>query len=309
MEALGVDAAVVRVGRGSPRTPRRGRNAYVGVAGMGGVNRSVVVAVVLGALQGVLEWLPVSSEGNVAVVLAALGETPTTAVLYALFLHAGTAASAAAYYREEFVDVLRTAPGWRPGAGFAGETATLAYLVVATLTSGVVGAVAFLALESLVSALTGGAFVALVGGLLVATGVLQRVAGGTGLGGRDAPDAVDAVLVGTLQGLAVLPGVSRSGTTASALLLRGHDGEAAFRLSFLLSVPAALGAAGLAVADHGGLPTLAPTPALAAVVTAAVVGYLSIDALVRVVRRLAFWAVCVALGALGVLGGVLVALA
>jgi undecaprenyl-diphosphatase len=275
----------------------------------GSVSESVVVAVVLGALQGVLEWLPVSSEGNVAVALAALGESPTTAVLYGLFLHAGTAVSATAYYREEFADVARTASDWRPASAFAGETATLTYLVVATLTSGLVGVVAFLALESLVSALTGGAFVALVGGLLVATGVLQRVAGGTDVAGRGGPDAVDAVVVGALQGLAVLPGVSRSGTTASALLLRGHEGEAAFRLSFLLSVPAALGAAGLAVVEHGGLPSVAPLPALVAVVTAAVVGYLSIDVLLRAVRRLAFWAVCVALGALAVLGGVLVVLA
>jgi undecaprenyl-diphosphatase len=273
------------------------------------VNGSVVVAAVLGALQGVLEWLPVSSEGNVAVVLAALGESPTTAVLYGLFLHLGTGVSAAVYYRGEFAGVVRSASAWRPDSAFALETATVSYLALATVTSAAVGVVAFLALESLVSALTGGAFVALVGGLLVLTGLLQRVAGDGATGDRRVPDAVDAVLVGGLQGLAVLPGVSRSGTTTSALLLRGHGGEASFRLSFLLSVPAALGAAGLALLEHGGLPGVAPVPAAVAVLTAAVVGYLSIDALLRVVRRLDFPAVCVGLGSLAVLGGALAAAA
>ena len=112
------------------------------------------------------------------------------------------------------------------------------FLLVATLLSGLVGVGAYLALAELVSAVAGGAFVALVGALLVAMALLHRLAAGR-LGSRETPTLPDAAPVGILRGLAVLPGVSRSGITVSAPLLRGYAGPAAFRLSFLLSIPAA----------------------------------------------------------------------
>jgi undecaprenyl-diphosphatase len=96
--------------------------------------------------------------------------------------------------------------------------------------------------------------------------------------------------------------VSRSGTTVSALLLRGHDGADSLRLSFVLSVPAAFGAGLLVVLDDG-LPTIDPGAATLALALAAVVGYLTVDALVRVVDRVAFWKVCVSFGALAMAGG------
>lgn len=268
------------------------------------MDRSLLIAFVAGVLQGVFEWLPISSEGNIAIALTALGSSPSTAVAFALFLHAGTALSATVYYRGELADILSRLPAWRPEDAFGGETATLSFLAIATVVSGIVALAAYKLLEETISVLTGGAFVAIVGFLLVLTGLLQRFAGGLTLSERAQPDAVDAVLVGVLQGLAVLPGVSRSGTTASALLLRGHDGPASFRLSFLLSVPAALGGGVLAVADSGGLPGVTLEAALVALVVAAVVGYVTIDVLMRLVRRVPFWGVCVGLGGLAIVGGV-----
>ncbi|WP_121821398.1 undecaprenyl-diphosphate phosphatase [Halostella salina] len=268
------------------------------------MDSATLVALIAGILQGIFEWLPISSEGNVAVFLTAVGSSPDAAVQFSLFLHVGTALSATVYYRDEFRDALAVAPEWRPATAFGDETADLSFVVVATLASVGSGLVAYLALDGLVGELTGGAFIVVVGLLLVATGAFQRFAGERALGARDLPDLVDAVLVGTLQGIAVLPGVSRSGTTAGALLLRGHDGPASFRLSFLLSVPAAFGAGALTVLDEGGIPSVAPGPALIAVVAAAIVGYLTIDALMRVVERIDFWAVCVGLGGLAMLGGV-----
>jgi undecaprenyl-diphosphatase len=287
------------------------------------------VAVVVGLIQGVFEWLPVSSEGNVALYLTVVEGLPeTAAVQYALFLHAGTALAAALYYRGEILAVFRTLPRWRPGGAFADrERAELSFLAVATLVSGAVGIGSYLALEAVVSAVAGGAFVALVGVLLVLTGLVQRAAsrgtartdGGTpaeaedatpaaGLGGslgeRERGTLPDALLVGVLQGLAILPGVSRSGTTVSALLLRGYRAEAAFRLSFLLSIPAALGAGLLVVLDTG-VSGVEPLAAALALGTSAVVGYATIDGLLRVVQRIAFWLVCLVLGGLAILGGVL----
>jgi undecaprenyl-diphosphatase len=264
-----------------------------------------LVAVVVGLVQGVFEWLPVSSEGNVAVALTALGSAPGAAVSYALFVHLGTAVSATAYYRDEVRRALGSWTAVRPASAFDGETATLSFVVLATAASSVVGLVALLVLDALVTELTGGAFVALVGALLVATGLLQRFADARSLATRETPDALDAVLVGGLQGLAILPGVSRSGTTTSALLLRGHDGPGSFRLSFLLSIPAALVGGSVGVVRAGGI-GVSPTAGLVALVVAAAVGYATIDLLMRVVRRVAVWRLCVGLGALAIAGGLLI---
>jgi undecaprenyl-diphosphatase len=265
-----------------------------------------LVAILVGLIQGILEWLPVSSEGAVAIATTAVaGASPADATRLALFLHAGTALSAIAYYRGTLQDLLFDLPRWRPRTAFGAETADLSFLAVATVATGVTGVPLYLVLSEAVSVLEGGAFVALIGVLLVGTGLLQRYAGAVALGDRSQPNLLDAVLVGGLQGLAILPGVSRSGTTVSALLLRGHEGENALRLAFVLSIPAALGANALVVLDDG-VPSVSTEAAVLALAVSAVVGYLAIDALLWLVRRIAFWAVCVGFGALAVVGGLLV---
>jgi undecaprenyl-diphosphatase len=269
------------------------------------MSQSLPSAVVVGVLQGIFEWLPISSEGNVAIVLTALGSSPAVAVSYALFLHLGTAVSATVYYREDVRSALSELAAWRQGP-FAPTTRLVSFVGVATAAASAVGLVALLGLGALVSEVTGGGFVAVVGGLLIVTGLVQRFATDRTLGARRSPDLRDAILVGAVQGLAILPGVSRSGVTTSALLFRGHDGPTAFRLSFLLSVPASLIGGAVGVVDHGGLPGVAPASAVVALGTAALVGYASIDLLMRVVRRVPFWLVCVGLGSLAVLGGILV---
>jgi len=266
---------------------------------------SIVVALVVGTLQGIFEWLPISSEGNLAIALSALGRSPDDAVAFALFLHLGTALSATVYYRHELRDVLELVPAWRPGRAFEGEQALVTFLAAGTLVSGVVGIAAYATLDAVVSSVTGGTLVVLVGVLLVATGLFQRLSGSVEGEARAQPRGPDAVLVGALQGLAILPGVSRSGVTAGALLLRGYDGPTSFRLSFLLSIPAAVGGGLLAFADTG-LGEVTLLAAAVALGAAATVGYATIDALMRLVERVSFWGVCLALGSLAIVGGILV---
>lgn len=266
----------------------------------------IVAAVLFGALQGVLEWLPISSEGNVAVVVSALtGATPIAAVQLSLFLHAGTGLAAALYYREDIVALLHPVP---PVREFVSSTDSsrpeLAFLVLATLASGVVGLLVYGVLEALLSGAAIGGLVVLVGVLLIITGLIQRSSTLSGFSQRETPRVFDAVLVGAGQGLALLPGVSRSGTTTSLLLLRGFDETAAFRLSFLLAIPASGAAAVLSIVETGGVPSLGLTAAALGFLTSLVVGYASIDVLLRVVERIAFWLVCLVFGGLMLAGGV-----
>ncbi|SNZ15222.1 undecaprenyl-diphosphatase [Natronoarchaeum philippinense] len=265
----------------------------------------LLVAFLAGVLQGILEWLPVSSQGNLSLFLTAVGTAPEIAVQLSLFLQVGTTVSAALYYRSDIAAALADAPKWRPRSAFERPTAELSFVVLATAMTGLVGVPLYATVLDAASELAGGAFVALIGALLVLTGLFQQTSESVGLGERDLPNWLDAVIVGALQGLAVLPGVSRSGTTASGLLVRGHDGASAFRLSFLMSIPAGLGAAALTMADAGGLPGVSPDSAVVALLASVVVGYAAIDALLRIVERVPFWAVCYGLGGLAILGGAL----
>jgi len=264
----------------------------------------LAVAVLAGIVQGVFEWLPVSSQGNLAIVLATAGLTPDVALQLALFLQLGTTLSAATYYRSDLDAAVRALPGWRPDAAFEGSNALPSFLVVASVATGLVGVPLYVFAVDLAGELSGGLFVALIGVLLLATGAVQLASESIGRSRREDPTLRDACLVGAAQGVAILPGVSRSGVTTSTLLFRSYEPPAAFRLSFLLSIPASVGAAVLTVAGAGGLPGISPAAALTALAVSAAVGYLTIDALMRVVARVPFWAVCVGLGGLAVAGGV-----
>ena len=269
------------------------------------MDRALIVAIVVGALQGVFEWLPISSEGNITLVLSWLGSSPDRAVAFALFLHLGTALSATIYYRGELTDLFTQSLAWRPHTARDDETVVVTFLGVGTLVSGIVGIAAYAVLDQVVSALTGGAIVVLIGVLLVGTGLFQRFSTPDTTTGTERPAVVDAILVGVAQGLAILPGVSRSGMTTGTLLLRGYDGPAAFRFSFILSIPAAVGGGLLAYLDTG-LGGITPRAAVIALLAAFVVGYATIDGLLRIVHRVAFWGVCLGLGFLAIVGGLLV---
>ena len=93
----------------------------------------LLVGILAGVVQGVVEWLPISSEGGVSILLTALGIAPELAVQLSLFLHAGTGLAALTYYRGEVAEVLRDLRGWdRHTDPFAPAAETTTFLLVAT---------------------------------------------------------------------------------------------------------------------------------------------------------------------------------
>jgi len=267
----------------------------------------LLVGILAGVVQGVVEWLPVSSQGNLALFLTAVGTDPDVALQLALFLQLGTTLSAATYYREDVARALRRVPGWRPGEAYDEENALVSYLLVACTMTALVGIPLYVFAVDLAGDLGGAVFVGLIGALLAVTGLAQLTAESTKTGQRRQPTLPDSVLVGAVQGIAILPGVSRSGVTSSALLVRRYEPTEAFRLSFLLSIPASVGAAALTVTGAGGLPGFSPEAAAAALVVSGVVGYLAIGTIVRIAERVSFPALCFGLGGLALLGGLAVA--
>ena len=266
----------------------------------------LAIAILAGVVQGIVEWLPVSSQGNLSLVLTLLGTEPAVALQLALFLQVGTTLSAATYYRQEIRIALATVPGWRPRTAYEGENAIASYIAIASIMTGVVGIPLYIFAVDLASQLTGGLFIAGIGALLIVTGILQFASESISMSTQTTPTLTDSILVGAVQGLAILPGISRSGMTTSAFLFRSYEPPAAFRLSFLLSIPASLGAAALTLISAGGLPGISPAAAAVALTVSAVVGYVTIDALMRIVERVPFWAVCFGLGGLAIVGGGLV---
>ncbi len=234
-------------------------------------------AVVLGLLQGTFEWLPVSSQGIIVVVHSLLfdGEI-AEGIGYSLWLHIGTVPSVLVAFRKETAQIVGEvlARPLRPSP-------LAAFLLVSTVLSGVVGLPLVLYLTDL-SESAGAAAMVVVGVALLLTGALQIARRGPGNRDRDDLEVRDGLLAGVSQGLAVIPGLSRSGVTVAALLWRGFDRREALVLSFLMSVPASLAAAAFAVLDGAFAVT---AEALVGAAVAFCTGLLTIKLLVAVAER------------------------
>lgn len=268
---------------------------------------SFLEGLVLGTVQGITEWLPVSSEGiNTLILLRYFDKPIDEAISFSIWLHTGTLLAALVYFREDISELLKHLPtymrdlGTRAATERDSLTALTTFLIVSTLLTGAVGGPLFLlGLDDL--DMPADVIMAVIGGLLIVTGLVQKLTRRLS-GGRTSPSLGDALLLGVVQAFSVLPGLSRSGLTVSALLFRGYENKAAIRMSFLMSVPVVLGAGiGLAV-SRGVSYDLA---AVAGVVASFVFGLLAIGAVMKIAARVQFWAFCVILGMLS-LGPLLV---
>ena len=249
---------------------------------------SLIESIIIGILQGLLEWLPVSSEGNLVIVLVGVfGLSAEETLSTVIFLHIGTGLAALVYFRKEVYDILigRTAD----------QVDLRLKLFIITLLTGLVGFPIYMWLN--ISLAIGEILLALTGIALIITGLLQRQAAQQKQTGSELTWPI-SIILGAAQGLAIIPGLSRSGLTTSIMLFKNFTGEEAFRISFLMSIPASFAAAfGMMLVD-GFTPD--PYAALSALI-AAIVGYLVIDALLKLARRISFWKICISLGALAVL--------
>lgn len=239
-----------------------------------------------GILQGVTEWLPISSSGqNMLALMNILNITPKDAFSLAIFLHLGTLLAAVIKFRGDIIKLIN----YRDRQLFW-------FIFITTIFSGIVGLPAYLLLKENIDSWTGDAVTGLIGLLLVVTGLIiylsKKKVGRKSLTGSS---VVDMVVVGSLQGLTILPGISRSGVTVSALLLRGYNQKEALRLSFLMSIPVVAGAvsADILTTDVCHMGSL---PVTIGVFTSFVFGYLTIDALLRIAQKIKFESFCVLFG-------------
>lgn len=268
---------------------------------------SLLHSIVLGIVQGLTEFLPISSTAHLRIVPAFLGwKDPGTA--FTAVVQLGTMLAVVVYFRE---DLLRIARTWlaslrRPELRGELDARLGWYLIVATIPIGLLGLVFKDQIE------TGARDLYLIGSALIVFGLVLLVADKVGTRRREMEQVTtrDGVLVGLAQSLALIPGVSRSGATISAGLFLGLDRTAAARFSFLLSIPAVVLSGAYEflskVGDSGATP---PGSLAVAILLAFVTGYASIAFLLRyltthstevfVVYRVALGALVLALTAAG----------
>ena len=242
---------------------------------------SVVEAMLLGAVQGLTEFLPVSSSGHLAVLKHVFGQGEVP-LLFDVLLHISTLAVVVIVFRARiaaiFASVFRRLVR-RESRNSDAENLRIVWLgLAATVVTGVLGVT--------VSGLEPGRYPKLVGILfLVTAGLLVLTRFARGARGYEDMGGGRAVLAGFAQGLGVFPGISRAGITISAGMLSGMARRTAAEFSFLISIPAVLGALVLTLQDLGELSAAVPAPSLiGGLLSSFVVGLFSLKLVLRLVR-------------------------
>lgn len=241
---------------------------------------------ILGAVQGVAEWLPISSEAAVVLTqIHVFGEASVSGALeLALFLHLGTFFAALVYFRKDVLHLLRSLIHYRSSDE---KTKTfLTFLIYTTVISGLLAALLVKAVERAEEtfATLGTGATIFIGCALLVTALLLYKAKERGERERGDVNIVDTFMLGAMQGLAVIPGISRSGSTVALLLLRKIKEEEALKISFLMSLPLVL--AGSIALNLSGFAL--HTEALMGLLGAFLFGLLTIHALMKIARRLNF---------------------
>ena len=249
-------------------------------------------AMFLGLVQGISEFLPISSSGHLALLQHYFGFAGTEGQLFFdVLLHLGTLIAIFVYYRKDILDLLKelgrlfllllgkgekkgpvTATGGRK-LQLTPDSRMIVMIIVATIPLFFV-----LPIKDKVESLYGN--VVFIGCALIVTGTILFISDRMAKGKKTAKNAtmLDAFLVGVGQAVAVVPGLSRSGTSISAGMLRGFQRTFAVRFSFLLSIPAVLGANIISIKDamEAGIDASRMPMYIAGTIVAAISGYFAI---------------------------------
>lgn len=268
----------------------------------------IVRALVLGIVQGVTEFLPVSSDGHLVLVPSLLG-WKRFGLGFDVILHAGTLLATIIYFRSELWSLVRAVFSSDPGRA---RDRRLAWLIAAATVPSVIVVFALDPFVESVDRRPVPEQIAIAAWGLVGTAVLLGVSeiiarmrrnGETGLEDAGRISWPVALGIGFVQGFAVLPGLSRSGATISAGQALGIKREEAARFSFLMSVPIIVAATAKKSLDllggQGHLPS--PLATLTGLVTTTVVGYAAIWFLLPFVRKHSLWWFAAYTGVAGIL--------
>ncbi len=248
-------------------------------------------AIVLGLVQGLAEFLPISSSGHLALLQNIFGVNPDKVLFFAVMLHLGTLISVFIVYWKDIweliAELVLTIRDLVTGRGLRLSERPVRKLgvmiIVATIPTAVIG----LLFQDFFNGLYL-SYVAIGIGFLI-TGVIMFLAErmGSANKGIEKMNFRNAIFVGVLQGIAICPGISRSGSTLVGGLTTGLRREFAVKFAFLISIPSILGSVVLEVPDAlaAGIDKALLGPILAGMVVAAVSGFIAIKTMIRIVSN------------------------
>jgi len=226
---------------------------------------SLVQAVILGLIQGLTEFLPVSSSGHL-VVAQTFFNLASPPILFDILVHVGTLIAVFIFFKKEI---------------FKLNTHQIKLIIIGTVPAIIVGLLIEPAIETLFSSLSLVALSLLVtASLLFVTKYLHKENNTI-----NKLSNKNAIIIGIFQALAILPGISRSGSTVSAGLFTGLKKSAAFSFSFLLSIPAIIGALVLHVKDYSQFTYNNLTPSLIGMLISAITGFMALKILKIIIRK------------------------
>lgn len=241
---------------------------------------SILQGILLGLLQGIAEFLPVSSSGHLLVLRNIMG-LENVPLLFDILLHMATLAVVIFVFRKMIGSLIVSLWRWiirKPAEGDKKNMFYILWILVATFITGVIGI--FYTKSDFEGNLTVAGICFIVTGLLlIAVSCIKE---------NDRGDVTwkSSLAAGFFQGLGTLPGISRSGSTIAGSLFLGVSREKATEFSFILSIPAILGALLLDLKDAGDLAAAVSVPVLLAAILAAVVaGFFSIILLKKLVKQ------------------------
>ena len=252
-------------------------------------------SVILGLIQGITEWLPVSSEGVVTLASTTLfGNESNESINIALWVHIGTAISAGFVFKSDIYRMITTflkSPA-RP-------TPEIKFFITGMFVSACLGLPILIVMDDITSGETLKTNLSyamgVIGVCMVVTGLVLLKAKKSGIRLRSDVKILDGIITGIAQGVSALPGLSRSGLTVSTMLARGLDRREAFALSFMLGIPATAGA-GIYSALSGGIDLSIEN--ISALLVALISGIITINILLRVAERINFGAIVLSVGIL-----------
>ena len=245
--------------------------------------------ILAGFLQGILEWLPISSEGIITLVLKFLDYSFQDGMNISLFLHLGTLIATLSFFYKEIISLINLS-----------NKKLLFFVVLSGLATFLIGFPFYLILQGLSFSNRTGQI--LIGSALLVTGFLQLKRINRDERKTDDIKNKDGLLTGLVQGLSILPGISRSGITTLVLNLRGFNIQSALRLSFLAGI-IPIFAAQLFAGIKGNF--FFKIEYLVAVFVSFVVGRITISYLLKIAEKINFGMFCLVFGFFNILLGFL----
>jgi undecaprenyl-diphosphatase len=252
---------------------------------------SVIQGILLGILQGVAEFLPISSSGHLDVAknLFGLGDVP---ILFDVLLHLATLAAVCLYFRRKIWELLKTLARWiaqkQADENEKQNRRMIIAIIISTAVTGVIGIATSKLIPNLSVKYVCAGFV-ITAILLIFSAMIEKrneskvkPAGNS----KSPVSAIQALFIGFMQGVGTLPGISRSGSTIAGALFAGVDRKVAGEYSFIISIPAILGAFILEVKDLEKVSqTIGAFPIVAGCAAAFAAGYISLTLLMKIIQK------------------------